>query len=418
MAINKLTHAALRSAKPTQKPYKLSDGGGLYLLVNPNGASWWRFKYQFENREKLLSLGVYPHVTLQQARALRDEARRTLANGVDPSAKRQAEKSSTANTFEAVAKEWLALQEKKLAPATYAKAQWTLETLVCPYIGSRPIAKLGATEVLKVLKRIEGRGIHETAHRTRQRCSQVFRYAVQTERAAHDVTADLRGALAPVVSEHHAAVTEPARIGELLRAIDGYTGHIATAYALKLAPLLFVRPGELRHAEWTEFELDGFEPQWRIPADKMKMREQHLVPLSKQAVALLRELQRATGGGPYVFPSLRSRLRPMSNNTVNAALRRLGYTSEEMTGHGFRSLASTCLNEQGYHPDLIELQLAHAERNKVRAAYNKAQRLPERRKMMQAWSDYLDHLRDAAANSNVVPILARARAARARAVHI
>jgi integrase len=297
--------------------------------------------------------------------------------------------------------------------------------LVCPYVGSRPIAKLGATDVLKVLKRIEGRGIHETAHRTRQRCSQVFRYAVQTERAAHDVTADLRGALAPVISEHHAAITEPARIGELLRALDGYAGHIVTAYALKLAPLLFVRPGELRHAEWTEFELDGYQPQWRIPAEKMKMGEQHLVPLSEQAVALLRELQPATGRGPYVFPSLRSRLRPMSNNTVNAALRRLGYTNEEMTGHGFRSLASTCLNEQGYHPDLIELRLAHAERNKVRVACNKAQRLPERRKMMQAWSDYLDHLRVAAANSNVVPILARARAraraparARARAVHI
>jgi integrase len=333
MAINKLTHAALRGAKPTQKPYKLSDGGGLYLLVNPNGASWWRFKYQFEGREKLLSLGVYPHVTLQQARGLRDEARKTLANGVDPSAKRQAEKSSTANTFEAVAKEWLALQEKKLAPATYAKAQWTLETLVCPYIGSRPIAKLGATDVLKVLKRIEGRGIHETAHRTRQRCSQVFRYAVQTERAAHDVTADLRGALAPVVSEHHAGITEPPRIGELLRAIDGYTGQIGTAYALKLAPLLFVRPGELRHAEWTEFELDGYEPQWRIPAEKMKMGEQHLVPLSKQAVTLLRELQSATGRGPYVFPSLRSRLRPMSNNTVNAALRRLGATAEQIALH-------------------------------------------------------------------------------------
>ena len=240
---------------------------------------------------------------------------------------------------------------------------------------------------------------------------------MQTERAVHDVTADLRGALAPVVSEHHAAITEPARIGEMLRAIDGYTGHIVTAYALKLAPLLFVRPGELRHAEWTEFELDSYEPQWRIPAEKMKMGEQHLVPLSKQAVALLRELQPVTGRGPYVFPSLRSRLRPMSDNTVNAALRRLGYTSEEMTGHGFRSLASTCLNEQGYHPDLIELQLAHAERNKVRAAYNEAQRLPERRKMMQAWSDYLDHLRVAAANSNVVPILARARAP-ARAVHV
>jgi integrase len=272
--------------------------------------------------------------------------------------------------------------------------------LVYPYIGSRPIAKLGATDVLKVLKRIEGRGIHETAHRTRQRCSQVFRYAVQTERAAHDVTADLRGALAPVVSEHHAAITEPVRIGELLRAIDGYTGHSATAYALKLAPLLFVRPGELRHAEWTEFDLDGPEPQWRIPAEKMKMGEQHLVPLSKQALALLRELQPLTGRGPYVFPSIRSRTRPMSDNTVNAALRRLGYTSEEMTGHGFRSLASTCLNEQGYHPDLIELQLAHAERNKVRAAYNKAQRLPERRKMMEAWADYLDGLRRA----NVVPI--------------
>jgi integrase len=400
MAINKLTHTALRAAKPTEKPYKLSDGGGLYLLVNPSGALWWRFKYQFEGREKLLSLGVHPHVSLQQARALRDEAKKAVANRVDPSAKRQAEKSSTANSFEAVAREWLALQEKKLAPATYAKAVWTLETLVYPYIGSRPIAKLSAADVLKVLKRIEARGIHETAHRTRQRCSQVFRYAVQTERTAHDVTADLRGALAPVVSEHHAAITEPVRIGELLRAIDGYTGHSATAYALKLAPLLFVRPGELRHAEWVEFDLDGPEPQWRIPAEKMKMGEQHLVPLSQQALALLRELQPLTGRGPYLFPSIRSRTRPMSDNTVNAALRRLGYTSEEMTGHGFRSLASTCLNEQGYHPDLIELQLAHAERNKVRAAYNKAQRLPERRKMMEAWADYLDGLRRA----NVVPI--------------
>jgi integrase len=381
----------------------------LYLLVNPNGGLWWRFKYNFEGREKLLSLGVHPHVSLQQARALRDEGKKTLANGVDPSAKRQAEKSYTANTFEAVAREWLALQEKTLAPATYAKAVWTLETLVYPYIGSRPIAKLGAVDVLKVLKRIEGRGTHETAHRTRQRCSQVFRYAVQTKRAAHDVTADLRGALAPVVSEHHAAITEPVRIGELLRAIDGYTGHSVTAYALKLAPLLFVRPGELRHAEWPEFDLDGPEPHWRIPAGKMKMGEQHLVPLCKQALALLRELQPLTGRSPYLFPSIRSRTRPMSNNTVNAALRRLGYTGEEMTGHGFRSLASTCLNEQGYHPDLIELQLAHAERNKVRAAYNKAQRLPERRKMMQAWSDYLDHLRLAAANINVVPILAGAR---------
>jgi integrase len=400
MAINKLTHPALRGAKPHEKPYKLGDGGGLYLLVNPNGALWWRLKYQFEGREKLLSLGVYPRVSLQQARAIRDEARKAIANGIDPSAKRQAEKFSTANTFEAVGREWLSLLENKLAPATYAKAAWTLETLVYPYIGSRPIAKLSATDVLKVLKRIEDRGFHETAHRARQRCSQVFRYAVQTERALHDVTADLRGALAPVLSEHHAAITEPARIGELLRAIDGYTGHFVTAFALKLAPLLFVRPGELRHAEWAEFDSEGHEPHWRIPAEKMKMGEQHIVPLSKQALALLRDLRLRTGNGPYVFPSILSRSRPMSDNTVNAALRRLGYTRDEMTGHGFRTLASTCLNEQGYHPDLIELQLAHAERNQVRAAYNKAQRLPERRKMMQAWADYLDGLR---ASANVFP---------------
>jgi integrase len=396
-----LTATEIRAVKPQDKPRKLSDGGGLYLLANPNGSLWWRFKYRFEGREKLLSLGVFPYVSLQQARMQRDEAKKAVANGVDPSIKRQAEKSATANTFEAVAREWLGLQEKKLAPSTYSKAVATFETLIFPYIGSRPIAKLGASDVLKVLRRIEGRGIHETAHRARQRCAQVFRYAVQTERAERDPTVDLKGALAPVVTEHHSAITEPARVGELLRAIDGYTGHAVTAYALKLAPLMFVRPGELRHAEWTEFDLDGDEPHWRIPAEKMKMREQHVVPLAKQAVVLLRELQLLTSRGRYVFPSLRTGTRPMSNNTVNAALRRMGYAADEMTGHGFRSLASTCLNEQGYHPDLIELQLAHAERNQVRAAYNKAQRLPERRKMMEAWADYLDGLR---ISRNVVPI--------------
>ncbi len=357
---------------PRDKPYKLGDGDGLYLSLNPSGSRWWRLKYHFEAREKLLALGVYPHVTLQHARSLRDEAKRAIVNGVDPSVKKQIEKSAHSNTFEDVAREWLTLQEKKLAPATFAKAVWTFETLAFPYIGSRPIAKLGPVDVLKVLRGIDGRGIHETARRTRQRCAQVF---------------------APVVSEHHATITEPARIGELLRAIDGYNGHAVTAYALKLSPLVFVRPGELRHAEWTEFYLDEHEPLWRIPGEKMKMGEQHIVPLARQALALLRELKSLTGRGRYVFPSLRSGSRPMSDNTVNAALRRLGYTSEEMTGHGFRSLASTCLNEQGYHPDLIELQLAHAERNQVRAAYNKAQRLPERRKMMEAWADYLDGLR-------------------------
>jgi len=401
MPTNTLTITGINAAKPREKPYKLSDGGGMYLLVNPQGSMYWRLKYYFEGREKLLTLGVYPCVSLKQARSRRDEAKRAIADSVDPGAKRQAEKMATADAFEAVAREWLALQEKKLAPATFAKAGWTYETLVFPYIGSRPIAKLGAMDVLKVLKRIESRGIHETAHRTRQRCAQVFRYAVQTGRAERDPTVDLKGALAPVVSEHHAAITEPARIGELLRAIDGYAGHVVTAYALKLAPLLFVRPGELRHAEWTEFDLDSAEPHWRIPAEKMKMAEQHIVPLAKQALVLLRELRSVTGRGHYVFPSLRSGSRPMSENTVNAALRRMGYSTDEMTGHGFRSLASTCLNEQGYHPDLIELQLAHAERNQVRAAYNKAQRLPERRKMMQAWGDFLDGLR---AGANEVPI--------------
>ena len=396
-----LTETAIRAAKPREKSYKLFDGLGLYLEIAATGSKLWRLKYRHDGGENRLAMGAHPDTSLKQARERRDAARRQLAAGIDPSSQRQAEKLANANTFEAVAREWLALQEKKLAPATFAKAGWTFETLIFPYIGSRPIAKLGAMDVLKVLKRIEGRGIHETAHRTRQRCAQVFRYAVQTGRAERDPTVDLKGALAPVVSEHHASITEPVRIGELLRAIDGYAGQIVTAYALKLSPLLFVRPGELRHAEWTEFDLDSAESHWRIPAEKMKMGEQHVVPLAKQALVLLSELHSVTGRGKYVFPSLRSGSRPMSENTVNAALRRMGYSTEEMTGHGFRSLASTCLNEQGYHPDLIELQLAHAERNQVRAAYNKAQRLPERRKMMQAWADYLDGLR---AGANVVPI--------------
>ena len=256
-----LTDTAIRAAKPREKSYKLFDGLGLYLEVASTGSKLWRFKYRHDGRENRLALGAHPDTSLKQACERRDAARRQLAAGIDPSSQRQAEKLATANTFEAVAREWLALQEKKLAPATFAKAVWTFETLVFPYIGPRPIAKLGAVDVLKVLKRIEGQGIHETAHRTRQRCAQVFRYAVQTARAERDPTMDLKGALAPVVKEHHAAITEPSRIGQLLRAIDGYAGHVVTAHALKLAPLLFVRPGELRHAEWTEFDLDSAEPR-------------------------------------------------------------------------------------------------------------------------------------------------------------
>jgi integrase len=396
-----LTDKAIQAAKPKTRPYKLADGEGLTLLVKPIGSKLWRFRYRHEGREKMLGFGSYPDTSAKLAREKRDQARKLLAQGLDPSGTRQAEKAARGNTFEAVAHEWLALQKERLAAATYAKAVWTLGTLVFPYLGTRPIDKITAADVLKVLKRIEGRGLRETAHRTRQRISQVCRYAVVTERANHDVTLNLRGALAAVVSTNHAAITEPAKIGELMRSIEAYKGQAVTWSALRIAPLVFVRPGELRHAEWSEFDLDSDDPQWRIPAEKMKMREQHIVPLSKQVVKILQELKPLTGSGRYLFPALTTTRRCMSENTINLALRRMGYAHEEMTGHGFRSLASTCLNEQGYHPDLIELQLAHAERNQVRAAYNKAQRLNERRKMMQAWADYLDDLREGA---NVVPI--------------
>ena len=395
-----LTETAIRASKPKQKPLKLFDGGGLYLLINPQGSRLWRLKYRINGKEKLLAIGVYPDVTLKRAREKRDEARRLVADGIDPTAQRKADKLAQSETFEKVAAEWLDKQRKRFSQASIEKAEWMFNDLLNPFLGSKPIAEITAPEILAVARKLEARGKHETAHRLRQRCGQVIRYAIATGRASRDPTADLRGALAPIVVTHRAAITEPHRIGELLRAIDGYHGQPSAAAALKLAPLLFARPGELRAATWSEFTLDGEKPEWRIPAERMKMREMHLVPLPKQAVAILRELHTITGDGTFLFPSLRTSSRPISDNTINAALRRLGYTKEEMTGHGFRAMASTCLNEQGWHPDLIELQLAHAERNKVRAAYNRAERLDERRKMMQAWADYLDGLRT---GSNVVP---------------
>jgi len=396
-----LTNREIQAAEPREKAFKIPDGDGLHLLVNPDGKRWWRFRYRFEGREKSLSFGSYPLVSLQQARIKKSDARRMLLEGVDPSARRLAVREGLDNSFERIAREWLALQEKRFAPKTYEKTVWTFETLTFPFIGKRPIDRIAAIDVLRLLRRLESRGAHHTAHRTKQRIGQVIRYAIATGRADRDVTADLRGALAPVRAKHHAAIVEPARIAQLLRAIDSYEGQLTTGYALKLAPLLFVRPGELRHAEWKEFDLDSPEPLWRIPAEKMKMREAHLVPLASQAVALLKEVREISGRWQFVFPSLRTRLRPMSENTINGALRRLGYPREEMTGHGFRTLASTSLNEQGWNSDVIELQLAHAERDPVRAAYNRALRLTERRKMMQAWADYLDALRTS--SNNVVP---------------
>ncbi|HEX7113696.1 MAG TPA: integrase arm-type DNA-binding domain-containing protein [Steroidobacter sp.] len=386
-----LTEARIRAARPREKPYKLFDGGGLYLLVTPGGGRWWRLKYRYGGRECGISLGIYPDVSLKAARERRDEARRLLASGVDPSAHRKAERAASAQRFEALAREWLAGEEKKLAPATYAKAKWLLESWLLPALGAQPIGEITPAELLGVLRRVESRGIHETAQRAKQLAGRIFRYAIATGRAERDITADLRGALVPPATRNRAAITEPARVGELLRAIDGYIGQPATLYALRLAPYVFVRPGELRAAEWREFDLKAAE--WRIPASRMKMREPHIVPLSRQAVAILEELRRLTGGGRYLFPSLRTPERPISENTLNAALRRLGYSGEEMTAHGFRAMASTLLNERGFPPDVIELQLAHKERNKVRAAYNRAERLEERRKMMQAWADYLDSLR-------------------------
>jgi integrase len=401
-----LTEAQIRAARATDKPLKLFDGGGLYLLVNPNGGRWWRLKYRHAGRERGISLGVYPDVALKDARTRRDEARRLISNGVDPSTERRELKAAREQTFEGVAREWLALQEKPpahskhaaLSASTLNKTRYQLDSLLIPEIGAQPIGEIDAPRLLAALRKIEVRGTHDTAHRTKQLAGRVFRYAIATGRARHDPSGDLRGALAPVVTQNRAAITEPVRIGELLRAIDGYQGQPATAGALKLAPLVFVRPGELRGAEWVEFDLDAAE--WRIPAERMKMREAHVVPLATQAVEILRRLHALTGTGRFVFPSLRSLSRPISENTVNAALRRLGYSKEEMCGHGFRALASTCLNEQGWAPDVIELQLAHAERNKVRSAYNRAVRIAERRTMMQAWGDYLDGLR---AGTNVVP---------------
>lgn len=398
--VTPLTDTKIRQTTPGPRPIRLSDGGGLYLLVQPDGARWWRFNYETPAGRKTLSLGVYPTVTLAKARQQRDSARALLADGRDPSRERQAVKrAARPETFGEVAADWLAQQAAVLAPVTHEKAKWILGELVGPWLDHRPILEIGPPDVLAVLRRIEARGKHETAHRAKQRISQVFRYAIGTGRAQRDPTPDLRGALTPTRATPRAAVTTPDRVRELLRAIDGYEGTFVVASALKLAPLVFVRPGELRAAEWTEIDLDRAE--WRIPAERMKMRAPHLVPLSRQAVDILRDLRPLTGSGRYVFPSIRTTHRPMSEVTVNAALRRLGYGTTDHVGHGFRAMASTLLNERGWAPDVIERQLAHAPRNRVRAVYNRAQYLDERRRMMQAWADYLDALK---AGADVVPI--------------
>lgn len=401
-----LSDTAIRNAKPVDKPRKLADGGGLYIEVAPSGGKWWRFKYRFEGKEKRLSLGVYPDVGLKDAREKHAEARKLLAAGVDPSANKKAAKAAqgerAANSFEIVAREWFDKHAPNWKENHSSKIIRRLEVDIFPWLGACPVGEITAPDLLAAIRRIESRGALETAHRALANCGQVFRYAVATGRAQRDTAADLRGSLPPVKEKHHASITDPKAIGELLRDIEGYQGAFVTKCALRLAPLVFLRPGELRKAEWVEIDLDKAE--WRIPAARMKMNAVHIIPLASQAVAILRELQPLTGSGKYVFPGARSAARPMSENAVLAALRRMDYATDEMTGHGFRSIASTLLNEQGYNRDAIERQLAHAERDGVRAAYNYAEYLPERKQMMQAWASYLDALKTGA---QVIPLFTK-----------
>lgn len=393
-----LTDSAIKAAKPRTKQYKLYDEKGLLMIVRPTGGKLWRLKYRHLGKEQQLSIGTYPEVGLREARERRDEARKLIADGKDPSTERKraavAATISAGNTFKFVAEEFIAKRKREgIADATVAKAHWQLDRLA--KLHSRPISEIEAFELLSVLQRMEARGNYEAAKQVRSFASRVFRYGVATARCKHDVAADLIGALTTPTVKHHAAIVEPAEVGALLRAIEGFQGQPSTQFALRLAPHVFVRPGELRHAEWQEIDL--VKAIWTIPATRTKMRKEHRVPLSRQSVVILEQAHKLSGSGPLVFPGLRGASRPLSENTFNAALRRLGYASDEMTAHGFRSMASTLLNQSGeWRPDIVERALAHGERDKVRAAYNRAEYWEERVAMAQWWSDYLDTLRDGA----------------------
>jgi len=390
-----LSDTKIRGVKPSEKQIKLFDGGGLFLLVTTAGGKLWRLKYRFEGKEKLISLGTYPEISLADARDRRDKARVQLAHGIDPGAVRKAQKQAETEeteTFEVVAREWYTKFIKDWSEGHAATIMRRMDVDIFPWIGNRPIAEIKAPELLTVLRRVEKRGALEAAHRIRTVTGQVFRYAVATGRAERDPSSDLKGALPQPEKKNHAAITDPKEVAPLLRAIDGYQGHFIVKCALRLAPLFFVRPGELRHAEWAEIDLS--EAVWSIPAHKMKTKQAHIVPLSKQAMEILAKLKELTGASKYVFPSGRSFARPMSENTINAALRYMGYDKDTMTGHGFRAMARTILDEVlQVRPDWIEHQLAHAVRDPNGRAYNRTAHLEERRKMMQKWADYLDVLK-------------------------
>ena len=391
----KLTDVFLKSLKASEKIRKYSDGGGLYIQVSPAGGKHWRMFFRHNGKPKTLCIGEYPAVPLKDARQRRDAAKEQLAKGIDPATHKQALKTAvraeTENSFEVIAREWFAKYSAGWTDSNKIKVLARLENYIFPFIGGKAIREVAAPEVLEALRHIEKRGSLDTAHRALQDCSRIFRYAIATGRGERDTAADLRGALPPAKGSNFSAITEKKAVGALLRAIDGYEGGIVVASALRLAPLVFVRPGELRQAEWAEFDLEGAE--WRIPPERMKMRQVHIVPLARQVIDILEDLRQYTGHGRYLFPSMRANSAPISDATLLAALRRMGYSKDEMTVHGFRSMASTLLNEQGYNRDWIERQLAHGERNSIRAAYNYAEYLPERRRMMAEWADFLDSLR-------------------------
>ncbi|UCV15526.1 tyrosine-type recombinase/integrase [Quatrionicoccus australiensis] len=397
-----LTDTAIRTAKPAEKPYKLADEKGLFLLLNPNGSKWWRLKFRVDGKEKLLSLGTYPEIGLKKAREERDKARTMLAEGIDPSQHRKAAKATrellAANSFEVICREWLEYKRSNIEEAQYKKALARLEKDVFPWMGKRPITDITAPEVLAVLRRIDERGARYTAHKAKSEISQCFRYAIATGRAERDPCPDLKGAIPAPKTENLPSITEPAHVGELLRAIDGFQGTFVVKCALEIAPRVFTRPGELRKAEWASFDLDKAE--WRYFVTKTKT--EHLVPLASQVVAALRELHALTGHGRYVFPG-RDPQKPMSDAAVNAALRRMGYdTKTEITGHGFRAMARTILHEELHQkPEVIEHQLAHQVSDALGTAYNRTKFLKERKAMMQLWADYLDKLK---AGAEVIPL--------------
>lgn len=390
-----LTDLSIRAARPAQKRYRLHDRSGLYLEVAPGGGKWWRFKYRFGNKEKRISLGVYPKVGLRQARSLRDAARELLTRGIDPCLQRKAARNPLCqpgdpHAFETVAREWFAKFSPAWAPSHATRILRRLERDVFPWIGAHHLDRITPAMLLAVLRRIEERGAIETAHRARENCSQVWRYAVATQRAPRDLTVDLRGAIPPARVRHFPAVIDPKQVAPLLRALHGYQGSFIVTCAMRLAPLVFVRPGELRMARWADIDLGAC--LWRFTVSKT--RTDHIVPLARQAMAILAELRPLTGHGQYVFPCARTPNRPMSDNAILAAMRRMGIERDTMTGHGFRAMARTMLDEVlGVRPDLIEHQLAHAVRDPLGRAYNRTAHLPERTAMMQQWADFLDQLR-------------------------